>query len=376
MKIIHTADWHWSKERQDEKTRTLLQLISFGIDNHISLCVVAGDVADKRLTSEEIISLLKVLSQATFPFLFLGGNHGVQPDVDLIQYAMASGFNNMEDKLMVYNDVLVNPVTWLTQNKELDIFLFPHITKTEMMKTSTGSIVVTNANLSDAANNLFMDWKQQITKPSIVVGHFSVDNCMSASGQILMGKTLSLSSDLLNDIGCPVMLGHIHKYQQVGSIGSNVYYSGNPCRTKFDETDEKGFIYWELGKNNEWSCDFVSTNAKKMLTFTGSWHPVEKLTINEPLENIKGNEVKIKFKVDKNDLGTLDIAEIKTCFYGAHSIKLERIINSTNTLRSENIKNALNYNQKLEAYEKLHNKIPNPQIYKKLQDIEALVKEE
>lgn len=85
MKILHTADWHLGKKldffnRLEEQKEVLLEIIQIAHDYEVDMVVVAGDLFDNFTPSNEAMELLyktlnKLSRHGKVPVIAIAGNH-------------------------------------------------------------------------------------------------------------------------------------------------------------------------------------------------------------------------------------------------------------------------------------------------------------
>jgi exonuclease SbcD len=357
LKILHTADWHISPDRLDEKIRTISKIIKFANSEKVDLFVIAGDSYDKKPTALCQKTLIQLLQKIEVPIAFLDGNH------DSPEYTELLTKIKTKNEFHYLSTLSINPINI----NGIDVYPFPHISKTSIREVWPDlTIRETDEKFVSASHDVFQYWANNIKtsgKPSVVVGHFTTSNVKSASGQTLLGKTITLNNSILDSLNCPVMLGHIHLYQV---MGNNVVYSGNPCRTRFDETDEKGFVLWEY--DDKWTHKFITTNARELVTINASFDSTNGWTYDQV--DIKGKEVKFIYEYHKKDLPLMDFKPVrefldKSVFYVFVPKEIK-----TFDVRAESISTVSTPEEMLKVYQKIHG-VPdnNENVFKKLNEI-------
>lgn len=338
MKILHTADWHISNDRLDEKIRTISNMINIANSQKVNYGVIAGDIYDCLPSVKSINALIDLLGLANFKWIVLFGNHDNKEHLDLIN-------RFKEINVKVFTEITISGYEF----SDLVVYAFPHLIKDNIIKAFNDiSLSESNSKVINASEGVFNNWGCLCgDKPSIVIGHISVSSCVSASGQDLTNSGMVFNSYSLDKIGCPIMLGHIHKSQE---ILDNIVYSGNPCRTKFDETDEKGFYIWDY--DDVWSRKFYTTNAKELITINADYNIKDGWVFKGDLckINFKDKELKIKFNVHKNDLSLVDYKFIDKKFKESSRIVLDCNVIYDNNIRSKDIINTTSLKDKLLVY--------------------------
>ncbi|KKN17082.1 hypothetical protein LCGC14_0969370 [marine sediment metagenome] len=95
MKILHTSDLHL-KEYEDERWKTLLELLEVGKKEKIEVFVISGDLFDKDVNAEYLRQhLRKNFSNNGFKIIILPGNHD------------SASYGTLESRLYFGSDVSV-----------------------------------------------------------------------------------------------------------------------------------------------------------------------------------------------------------------------------------------------------------------------------
>jgi DNA repair exonuclease SbcCD nuclease subunit len=128
-------------------------------------------------------------------------------------------------------------------------------------------------------------------KAHCIFGHQDMYNCV-------YGGQKSTSGDKWNDTYPPLILGHIHDNQK---LGTNIYYPGTPMQVTFDEDPNKFLAMITL--DNSFKYELHSIRTPIFYTCHIKFNEIDKFSIPDlPLHS----EIKIKIE------GT--VAELKTIF--------------------------------------------------------------
>ena len=84
---------------------------------------------------------------------------------------------------------------------------------------------------------------------NVAVYHGEVNDPRLDTGFVMKG---SLNMEKVFGFYDYLFLGHIHKRQQVDEDG-RAWYCGNTIQKDFGETQEKGFMVWEIEDKNKFS---------------------------------------------------------------------------------------------------------------------------
>lgn len=232
MKFIHCADLHLDskidslpsdkgKIRREEVIRTFERLADYATKNGVTAVIIAGDMFDSSKcsakTKARVLSAIK--NNPDVDFLYLTGNHDEEDALsgeDLPDNLKKFGESATK---FVYENVVITGVS--SCGKNLDMFY--------------GSLDLDEKNF-----NIVVLHGQ-------VAGYKSHDNAEIISLPLLREKNVDY-----------LALGHIHSYVCDKLDERGVFaYSGCLDGRGFDETDEKGFILIDTGKENP-SYDFIS----------------------------------------------------------------------------------------------------------------------
>lgn len=75
MKILHTSDIHL-REHEDERWKTLVDLLEIGKKERINLFAISGDLFDKDVFAEELRPKIReIFSENSFKIILIPGNH-------------------------------------------------------------------------------------------------------------------------------------------------------------------------------------------------------------------------------------------------------------------------------------------------------------
>ncbi|MFN3478576.1 MAG: exonuclease SbcCD subunit D, partial [bacterium] len=160
-------------------------------------------------------------------------------------------------------------------------------------------------------------------------------------------------------------LGHVHKYQKIGS--SNIYYSGSIIPLDFGEDFPHGIIFANI-QNNFPKVEFCKLNYKEFITI--KQNPL----LFEEIEKNKDKFVKVIYK----DLSAEDIDKLLN-FENVIKIQKEeqRMENITSSKSESSINDPFNVVQMYENfYELERGEKVNPSILEKLTKIEQEITKE
>ena len=216
MKLIHCSDIHLdsrmettlsakqAQERNNEICTTFTRMISYAVENDVSVVMIAGDMFDTaRISAKTSSFILDSIAQApNVDFLYLQGNHD--------ESARAFAGNVIPDNLKLFSD------HWTEYTYD-----FLTISGIELNHHNCMT-VYQDLSLSDQQTNIVMMHGQDTT----TAGDDQI--CIPA----LRGKNIDY-----------LALGHLHSYQKKKLDMSSEYcYCGCLEGRGFDECGEKGFV--------------------------------------------------------------------------------------------------------------------------------------
>ncbi|MEC5165601.1 exonuclease SbcD [Flavobacterium sp. PL11] len=282
MKILHTADWHLGKKlnhfsRLEEQRLVMDEICTIADDQNADLVIVAGDLFDTFNPPVEAVDLLyKTLKRLTNngkrPVIAIAGNHdspdridspnplarecGIlfvgNPDMTIPKMIIENGFEIIQSE----NGFL--EIKLPSYNFPVRIITTPYANEMRL-KTYLGS-----ENKEDQLNKLLQDsWAKLADKycdtkgVNILTTHLYM---LKRGGEILEEpdgeKPLKIgNADIIYTDCIPhqiqyTVLGHLHRFQNVGGHNSPVVYSSSPLSYSFSETgQEKKVVLIEAEPN-------------------------------------------------------------------------------------------------------------------------------
>ena len=278
MRILHTSDWHIGKrlmnrERLDEQTEVLDEIIEICERESVELVLIAGDIFDTYTPSADAEELfykkVKRLAGADRSVLIISGNHD-----DGVRLSAASPLAEEQGIYIVGN--ARNPLRLIQTER-----------KTRPVASGKGYAVFENegkervyvSTLPYPNEARFKEEKSELSYieqmqkwiaegesgneeklPSIFMAHIFVAGGMVSEGEreIDLGGARAVPVEVLPKSDY-IALGHLHKRQRMGK--DNCYYSGSPLQYAFDERADKGVKIFDLTK--EGVCNLLDVPLAK-----------------------------------------------------------------------------------------------------------------
>ncbi len=269
IKLLHTADLHIGMENYggiDPNTgmhsrvmdflRRLTDMVDYAIDQEVDIFVFAGDAYKMREPNatfqREFARRIKRVADAGIPVILLVGNHDLHTaqrrapaisifaTLDVPNVYVGAGYELLTVKCRRGQVLQVATAPFPLRED--------HALREEWEKKSIG---VQDALISERITARILDLAEQASRtaeiPTILVGHFSVDQAsLGSERNIMVGRDIAVdrSLALAHPIWRYVALGHIHKHQSLNRDQQPpIVYSGSPERIDFgEEKDPKGWV--------------------------------------------------------------------------------------------------------------------------------------
>lgn len=261
MRVGHTGDWHVQTQHKrwdalDKALRTMCRQMR---EHEVDLVVVAGDLIEQHPSADDIHALLNHVRcfADVAPVVIVRGNHDGEGWLDLCE-----GMETTHDVIVStrpetvvlscdgglvrtdtmgsghYSDCVIHCMPWPAKGQLL------------AMLEELPSPEETDQVVRHLLGEIFTGFRTERDRegydgPSILVGHCEVGGAVMDSGQPNAAPGLTVSDAELESAGTTaIMLGHIHKCQNVGQAT----YAGSPTRLTWGEAGPvgKGWILWEL----------------------------------------------------------------------------------------------------------------------------------
>jgi len=375
MKILHFADSHFSSKRLNECVRNFEWMIDYAKTNDIDMIIGAGDLFDVNtmINSEEYKQAIRLVGELSgiAPVYLIRGNH--DPKGSLSAFDSLSG---IKYQIKVFNDVDIHEISDKSGDR-VSVLMLPYINPMIFNGLGQGVSGIFD-DASDYYKSKIKEFKRfETIYKKIVVGHISVYGAEFANNEKIVSNEVMLD---VNDLNVPefsaVMLGHIHKREQVIFSGTNIRYSAPHYRTSYSEkTNSVGFVVWTINDDNT-EIELVNTPAKKMVEF--------KLDVEQTKSYISSGELPFEMPENTDIKIVADIPEGMTAMFnkkklskisddndGSVLVKL-KTIPKTN-VRSETIANLNTISEKIREWLNVVDIEINEDIIKKAEILEAIV---
>lgn len=297
MKILHTADWHLGKRldsfsRLEEQKNALNEICEIADQHAVDAVIVAGDLFDAFNPPVEAIELLyKTLKQLTNngkrAVIAIAGNHDSPDRIDSPEPLAREcgiifmGYPNTEIKTIELEDGF--NIT-KTDKGFIEFKLPEHSYPLRIIATPYANEVRMKEYFGEEkgeelSNSLQMRWGELSEKycdnkgVNILVTHLYM---MKRGGEVLeepdgekplkIGNADLIYSDIVPSQIQYTALGHLHRYQNVGTEERPVVYSGSPLAYSFSEAGQQKYVnIINLEPNNKAKLNRIPLKSGKQL---------------------------------------------------------------------------------------------------------------
>jgi exonuclease SbcD len=382
MKIVHTADWHWSEQHLEKCTASATFIVQQLETIRPDLHVIAGDYWDRR----------QVLSSASAVHPALGAMRAmaeISPVAIVLGNAMhdAPGsleiFRGLDTKYPIY--VAERPATVLLiedspghfvfvecpgDHERYKLFkrastlvhLFPYPTKSFWLTGQYGtSIDESTFDVQEAIRGIFLRFAalgDGFQGPKIMTAHCLVMGASTSGGQILPGQEIAIGkNDLALARADYYALGHVHMSQEVAP---RMHYAGSIYHVNFGEAEAKSFNLVEFSEQ------LMEVNSIEIPSRRMSFHELRydaaecRLIDDNENRDWSDTELRIRVYLTKEQSSLVSEEELKARYPGAHSYKIERLIIPEERVRTELIVKARSLAEKIIEWARALEKTVSP----------------
>jgi DNA repair exonuclease SbcCD nuclease subunit len=394
MKILHTADWHWSERHLDKCMQSAEFIIERMKAHRPDLHVIAGDYWDRRqvLSSSSAVlpavEIMKVMASIA-PVVIVLGNfaHDVPGSLGL--------FNNLYTRYPVYvteqaESILLYqskhgkperfenfplPPDSDANPKEADalIHLMAYPNKSRLLASHPeASLEESNQLLCEGLRKVFLGFAalgDHLKCPKIFVGHCTIDGAAFSNGQAVVGQDMNISKHDLDMIGADYYaLGHIHCNQE---IQPNMWYSGSIYHHDYGEAEGKYLNVVEI-KQGRLKVSREEIPTRPMALHEVTYDARSRAFLDENTEaDWVGADLRVRLHIGIEQSRLVSDEEVKKNYPGAESVKVERIIVPEERIRWEYIARARTLAERIVEWGKsIDKKIP-PEVLEIALEMEA-----
>lgn len=390
MKILHIADEHLRDRNIEEIEKCIDFIVATARSEIPNMIISAGDLFDSQdikmgsrsaLTAIGFISALADIAPVAI-VLGTSSHDGKAPEI--LRFARgAHPIIVAATPMQVYLEeggLFDRPAG--DKNPEAVVTLIPQPTK-QFFQTRAG-IEASDLEIGHAMSGLFAGFGAQAAAypgvPHVLAGHWNVNGCRLANGQIRTGMDIEVSVDQMNmgnfDLGC---LGHIHKAQ---TLGEKYFYSGPIYSTKIDEEGPMGFwvhAIGPLGIEGGLISDFIETPCRRMVRIQDDYTKGGVGELPEISEkDFSGAHVRHEITVWQDEAGKVDKAAIEKYFMDAGALSVDIRINAVPrvNIRAESVLKAETLRDEIQAMAELRGETVDPETLAMAEELENTPGEE
>ncbi len=373
MKFIHISDLHIGKRVNefsmiDDQRYILNQILEIIDSTKPDGIIIAGDIYDKSMPSEEAVHLLNdficALSKRELDTYIISGNHDSAE-------RLAFGYQLM-DKSGIHISPVYNgePVKFNLKDSygELFLYMLPFIKPVHVRRYFPDEEI---NSYTDAVKIAVKHMDIDTDKRNIIVTHQFVTGALrSDSEEISVGGSDNVDASVFDNFDY-VALGHIHAPQKVGR--ETLRYCGTPLKYSFsEEKHEKSVSIVELKEKGNVEISTAPLKPRRdMRTIKGSYM---ELTSKAFYEATNTDDYIQAVLTDEEDI--LDaIARLRAIYPNIMSIKYDNIRTKKNNEigRAENVEARSPLDIFSEFYQKQNNKPMNDEQKKLVYELIEMI---
>lgn len=361
--LVHIGDFHAHPDaRNAARYAALDQIIAEGRQlPNLGAWLWPGDLFHARSTIEDRNAIAErlIAMGSVAPVVICYGNHDLPGDLDVFA------------KLKTARPIAVVSVPQclsvrLATGDMATIFVLPYPTKAGLTAMGIAKPDVLDA-AADALEAIFRIAAAGLQEArdrgdlTLMIGHVNVGGSITSVGQPNIGREIEISGRHLDLLG-PIYKGlnHIHKAQDIAGAD----YPGSVCRLNWGEVEEKGYIVVTLDKPCQDVPDGYRVercpidvapmfHVEGVLTRDAFTWQVTAGPGGEVLAapaSWKGCEVRVRFRFNQSEKGTLAEARVYAEFAEAARLEVEPIAVPDRALRAPEVAQAKTLADKVEAW--------------------------
>lgn len=244
MKLFHLSDLHFGKRLGEysfaaEQRRIISQIASLTVSEKPNAVMIAGDVYDRSMPSEEAVALfdelLFRLSETDAEVLIIGGNHDSQERLAFGGRIMnKSGIHISPEFNGANYESIIKPVVLSDEFGEVNFYLLPFIVPAAVRAVKGDRSII---GTTEAVKAVIEDMNIDVSKRNVLIAHQFVTGASAGGSETsFVGGTDNVDTSVFEPFDY-VALGHIHGPQHIGR--ETVRYCGTPLKYSFSEIKHK-----------------------------------------------------------------------------------------------------------------------------------------
>lgn len=304
MKIFHLSDLHIGKRVNGysmlEDQKFILEQIISGIrEESPQAVVIAGDVYDKSMPSEDAVSLLddflcKIASLDNAPQVFIiYGNHDSAERLSFgNRLIRRSGVH-----LSPVFSGKIEPVVLNDEYGEVAFIMLPFIKPSSVRNAYPEETV---ESYTDAVRVALKHVPRKENQRTVLIAHQYVTGAKTSdSEESIIGGIDGVDASAFDGFDY-VALGHLHRPQEVPGR-KNMRYCGTPLKySRSEKDDEKGILVVELGGDKAVDCRVIPLKPlHDMREIKGTYN---ELTLRDNYQGTRTDDYIHAILTDENDV--------------------------------------------------------------------------
>jgi len=255
IKILHTADIHYSRDKQEQALQSLGILADTAVKKRVNLVILAGDLFDQPVNNTEnsgfpeLISVMQKLMNAA-PVIAVTGTptHDIRGCYEVFKKIDAKYLFRIleagQDYYLGSEEIVWNGDPVDADKPKLLLFGIPEVSKQHFLKDKQLGQAESDEVIKNGMRELLLGMgairKQYPDIPCVLVYHGMVAGATLSNNQVMPAGGIQLGKEDLALVGADYYaLGHVHKAQQIDELPA--YYSGSAFPVDWGETDQKAF---------------------------------------------------------------------------------------------------------------------------------------
>lgn len=348
LKLLHCSDLHLGSglhhgqinplsglnTRLEDFVKALQTCVDRALAEPADLFLFAGDAFPDATPPPYIqdcfAQQLRRLVDAEIPVVLLVGNHDQHRQGE--GGASLSLYRTLGIPKIVVGDRLATHRV-LTANGPVQVVTLPWLTHSTLMTRPEMAEISLSEVRHALLQRLGLALEAEIRQldpevPHILLAHAMIDTAEYGAERFLaVGKGFSLPLSL---VARPcfdyVALGHVHRHQ-ILCTSPPVAYCGSPERVDFsEEFEEKGYLWVEIDRSHT-QATFVPLPARPFLTLfvdvSKSETPQADLLKTIATATIAQAIVRLRYKLQANQVGLIDEAQLHQALAPAHSYQIQ-----------------------------------------------------
>ncbi|MBO1308346.1 exonuclease SbcCD subunit D [Enterococcus sp. 669A] len=264
MRFLHTADWHIGKKLHgydllEDQAFILKQILTVAKAEKVDAIVIAGDLYDRSVPSEDGVRLLNQTIAAMnltegIPLLAISGNH----DSATRLATGAPWFAHSNFHLHTRLDQAFTPVIM----QDTAFFLLPYFEPVDARIYFDNPDIRT---IHDAMPLVIDKMKENFDSQlkQVLISHFFVSGSSRSDSEtkVEVGGLDGINGSLLEDFDY-VALGHLHNKNALNL--ANARYSGSPLKYSLSEKEQKKGV-WIVETEEKLNLQFIELTPLREL---------------------------------------------------------------------------------------------------------------